>query len=171
MKKYILLTLLFALPLLFAACEKNDPKKEEEINETTLRGTWEGAVEHDYGQGYQQKYRVAFDGKSYTMWHMHQEADKDGLHNVGDKYKGTWSYANGKITFKATEWSASHFISSLSPLEYTFYSYDVNTMEASPWYVSSFADTLEDAVWTVSLKSGKLQAKINMDTFVLQKKN
>ena len=103
------------------------------------------------------------------IWQQH--TDKDGLHNVGDKYKGTWSYANGKITFKATEWSASYFISSLSPLEYTFYSYDVNTMEASPWYGSSFADTLEDAVWTVSLKSGKLQAKINMDTFVLQKKN
>lgn len=107
MKKYFLLTLLFALPLLFAACQKNDPKKPQEINETTLRGTWEGAVEHDFGQGYRQKYRVNFDGKSYTMWHMHQEADKDGLHNVGDKYKGTWEYAGGKITFKASEWSAS----------------------------------------------------------------
>ena len=169
MKKYILLTLLCAIPLLFAACQKNDPKKTVEINESTLRGTWEGAVEHDYGQGYRQKYRVTFDGKSYTMWHMHQEADKDGLHAVGDKYKGTWSYSGGKITFKATEWSASYFISSMSPLEYTFYSYNENTMESDPWYVSSFASTLEDAVWTVSLKDNVLSARINMDTFALKK--
>lgn len=171
MKKYILLSLLCALPLLFAACQKNDPKKEEtQINENTLRGTWEGSVDHDHGQGYQQKYRVTFDGSSYTMWHMHQEADKDGLHNVGDKYKGTWSYANGKITFKATEWYASYFISNLSPLEYTFYNYNVNTMESDPWYESKMAGSLDDEVWTVSLKGSELQARINMDTFILKKK-
>ena len=172
MKKYLLLTLLCALPLFFAACEKNNnsTKEETQINESTLRGTWEGAVEHDFGQGCKQKYRVSFDGKAYTMWHMYQNADKDGLHDVGDKYQGSWEYAGGRITFKATAWSASYFISSISPLEYTYYDYNVNTMESNPWYVSSFADTLEDAVWTVSLKGNELQAKINMDTFVLMKK-
>ena len=43
-------------------------------------------------------------------------------------------------------------------------------MESDPWYVSSFASTLEDAVWTVSLKDDALTARINMDTFTLKKK-
>lgn len=180
MKKALLFALVALLPFAFIACNKDKPGGEEdtEITESSLKGTWEGEVRADMAQGYRQKYRIAFNGGEYEMWHMHQEAVfEDGafkeLKDVGDKESGTWEYSDGKLYLKATSRFSSYFISNMSPLEYTFYSYDVSTMEANPWYESPqwVVETLEKTVWSVvSLKGSVLTVKINMDNFALEKK-
>ena len=156
-----------------------DPKENKlEVNEANLAGTWECYIEHDFAQGYAQKYRVQFSGREYTMWHMHQEVETingnyGSLVNVGDKYSGTWEYTNGTLYFTHRKWFASSFISSMSPLSYTYYNYSTDTMESDPWFESSegIVATLEKDEWDVkSLTSKALTVKINMDTFVLEKK-
>lgn len=168
---------LFIAVFCLAACNGDAPDTEVvEINETTLKGTWEGSVEHDMAQGYTQKYRIAFDGNTYTVWHMYQEivrvSGEYKLENVGNKESGTWEYADGVLTMTPKKQFASHFISSMSPLEYTIYVYDVDTMESNPWYETPeyFVETAEKTTWTVVLRGDTLEAKINMDTFQLKKK-
>ena len=165
-----------AAMLLAVACTPDDNKDSLEVTEGNLSGTWEQTIEHDFAQGYSQKYRVKFEGKNYTLWHMHQEVETidgkyGGLVCVGDKYTGTWEYSGGKLVFTHKTWCASSFISSMNPLSYTYYDYNVDTMESNPWYESQFADTLDPLEWPViSLTSATLTVRINMDTFALAKK-
>lgn len=175
-----------SLALAAVACNKapNDKDEQEatlEINEANLKGTWEVDIEHDFAQGYHRKYRIAFDGKTYTLWKMYQDLLKvDGefkLYDVGDKYKGSWTYANGSLTLTAAEWSAS------SRLVYDdFYTgqthaevnaYNVETMEASPWFeLNDMASMLDPEVWTnLSLTKTQLKARINMDSVTFARKN
>ena len=181
MKKLIALAGMAVTVLVLAVCCTKPSDKPEgktlEINETTLAGTWEGGLEHDMAQGYAQKYRITFSGKKYTLWHQHQRVDMvDGewtdLINVGNKESGTWEYANGTLSLKASKQYASYFISNMSPLEYTYYDYNVDTMEADPWYESPdwVVEMAEVTQWGISLTEKALTAKINMDTFVLNKK-
>jgi len=172
--------LALAVSGLFASCDPEETQNENEtveVTEASLQGTWQGEVEKDMAQGYFQKYRVSFSGKNYTLWHAYQELIKaDGefsLETVGDKEKGTWEYADGKLTFTPKEQFASHFISNLSPMEYTIYAYSPETMEAETWYEtpSAFVETAEPKVWSVSLTKTALTVKIRMDTFVLEKVN
>lgn len=162
--------------LLAVSCTPGDDNEETlEVTESNLAGTWEQAIEHDFAQGYSQKYRVKFEGKNYTMWHMYQtvetiNGEHGGLVCVGDKYTGTWEYSGGQLVFTHGTWCASSFISSMSPLSYTYYDYNVDTMESDPWYESSFAESLDPLEWPVlSLTSATLTVRINMDTFALAK--
>lgn len=181
MKKLLLLAGVFAAMLFAVSCNPiEDPEEKNSLLVTAenLAGTWEAFVEHDFAQGYQQKYRIKFDGESYTMWHMHQEPQCiDGVYGslvcVGDKYSGKWEYSGGKLVLTHSAWSASSFISNMNPLSYTYYSYNVDTMESNPWYESSewVVSTLDKDEWTVIfLSKTQLKVKINMDTFVLEKK-
>lgn len=181
MKK--LLALFGVAALLFAvSCTKKDDPEEDnqqtlEVTAENLSGTWEQFIEHDFAQGYQQKYRVKFEGQNYTLWHMHQEVktidgEHFGLVCVGDKCTGTWEFVSGKLSFTHKTWKASSFISSMSPLSYTYYVYNVETMESTPWYESPdyIVSTLDKTEWPViSLTKGALTVKINMDTFALAK--
>lgn len=180
MKRLFVLAGIIILAMTLAVACDPEPKNEEtlEVNETNLAGTWEKYIEHDFARGYEQKYRITFSGKNYTMWHMYQELKREdgewkGLTYVGDKYTGTWEYVNGvlKLTHKTA--SSSYFISNMSPLEYTYYSYNVETMESTPWYETreELVKTFEMPEWPVkSLTKTVLTVKINMDTFALEKK-
>lgn len=148
------------------------------LDETTLAGTWEGGIEHDFGQGYARKYRITFSGNNFTMWQMHQVAkmvngEYTEVVNVGNKYSGTWESSGSTLKFTAQKAYASYFISNMSPLEYTYYNYNAETMESDPWYETPeiLVSTIEIQDWAVNmLTSSSLTVKINMDTFILDKK-
>ena len=116
--KRILAILTAALALMAVSCEGNKSEDDDdtiEVTEANLQGTWEGAVEHDHGQGYPQKWRIQINGKDYTTWHTHQTAgssydDVQGLKTVGNKEKGTWVYAGGVLTLTPNEQYASYAI-------------------------------------------------------------
>ena len=193
MKRFLaLMTAALAL-MAVSSCEetgKDEPEDDKlEVNEGNLKGTWEGGVEHDFAQGYAQKWRIQFDGQNYTTWHTHQTAgsindDVQGLKTVGNKEKGTWAYADGVLTLTPKEQYASYAITSMSPTKYSYYQYNEETMEAVQWYETSSA-LIEDGIardiadgtdWYISkwknvaLTKTTLTIKINMDTFVLNKK-
>ena len=183
MKKILLLAGVFAAMFITASCDPSDDPDNGgrdglEVTAENLKGTWEAFVEHDFAQGYQQKYRIKFDGQNYTMWHMHQEPQcMDGKHGdlvcVGDKYSGKWEYTDGKIILTPERWLYSSWISNMSPLSYTYNPYNVETMEADPWKEADswIVETLGKDEWgVVSLNKKALTVKINMDTFKLEKK-
>ena len=189
--KRLLAILTAALALMAVSCEgnKSDDDDTIEVTEANLKGTWEGGVEHDFAQGYPQKWRIQFNGKEYTTWHTSQTAgsindDVPSLKTVGDKEKGTWVYTGGVLTLTPKEQYASCAITSQSPSKYSYYKYNEETMEAEQWYETSSA-LIEDGIardiaegsdwyiskWTVvSLTKTALTIKINRDTFVLNKK-
>ena len=72
MKKILLLAGVFAAMFITASCDPSDDPDNGgrdglEVTAENLKGTWEAFVEHDFAQGYQQKYRIKFDGQNYTM--------------------------------------------------------------------------------------------------------
>lgn len=160
-----------------ACTEGNDDSNE--VNAENLAGTWEVYVEHDFGQGYQQKYRVKFEGSNFTMWHMHQtvytvNGQYGDLVNVGNKDTGTWEYSDGNLVFTYKTMKASYFISSMSPLSYTYYNYNTETMEADQWLETSelLVETTDKLQWKViSFTDEALTVKVNMDTFAFTRKD
>ena len=66
MKKVFLFLSAALAMMAIASCDKNEKEEQDEpekdvtveINAANLQGTWEGAVEHDFGQGYPQKRRL-----------------------------------------------------------------------------------------------------------------
>ena len=185
MKKLFYLAAI-AMMTLAASCtgskdDQNDTPPDEtlEVNAANLAGTWEAFVEHDFAQGYMQKYRITFGGNAeYTMWHMYQELKREngewkGLTEVGDKFSGTWEYTGTNLELTHKKAYASYYISNMSPLEYTYNPYNVETMEANPWqeYSEFSVSTMEKLEWRViSLTKDALTVKINMYTFKLEKK-
>lgn len=181
MKRLFIILGVAALAFFAVSCMKKDAEGGDattEVNETTLKGTWEIDIPADYAQGYHRKYRITFDGQDYTLWTMHQmatftEEKQDGIHDVGNKESGSWTFAGGSLTLKAKKMFASYFISNMSPLEYTFYDYNVETMESNPWFetMEELVATMEPTVWThVSVRNNQLRARINMDNVVFEKK-
>lgn len=180
MKRTLRLIAAAAILCAAAACKQDEPQAEKvvEITMATLQGTWEGSLEHDMAQGYMQKYRITFWDNTYTLWHAHQTyAPEKGETNssiktVGNKEEGIWVYGGGNLTLIPARLYASYFISNMDPLEYTVYPYNLDTMEADPWYESPdwVVEMTDETVWQVSLRENALNAKINMDTFVLAKK-
>lgn len=195
--KRILAFLTAALALIaVSSCEetgKDEPEDDKlEVNEANLQGTWEGGVEHDFAQGYPQRWRIQISGKDYTTWHTHQTAgttydEVQGLKTVGNKEKGTWAYADGVLTLTPKEQYASYY-QKMNP-DYSlggnvYYEYNESTMEAVQWYETSQAiiengiasDIADGTDWyiskwkNVSLTKTSLTIKINRDTFVLEKK-
>lgn len=196
MKKLIALLAVPLALLAISSCERtgqDEPENESlEVNEANLKGTWEGGLEHDFAQGYPQRWRIQFDGKNYTTWHTHQTAgstldEVQGLKTVGNKEKGTWAYADGVLILTPKEQFASYFQvmkPDYSLAGYTYYDYNESTMEAVQWYVTSQGiiesgierDLAEGSEWyiskwrNVSLTKTTLTIRINRDTFVLEKK-
>ena len=177
MKKLFLVLSAAVLVLVALSCTKKNADEKEtamEVNETSLKGTWEVDIVNDFAQGYHRKYRIEFNGKNYTFWDMHQMASTgEDLHDVGNKEKGTWTFANGNLTLKASKMFASYFISNMSPLEYTFYDYNVETMESNPWFETNedLVAMMDPTVWAnVSVSATQLKARINMDNVVFEKK-
>lgn len=181
MKKILTLFCMAAAMMLALSCDPenaDDNTVSLEINAQNLAGTWEVYVEHDFAQGYAQKYRITFSGENaYTMWHMHQEPKNEtgewgSLTNVGNKYSGAWEYADGILSLNPTKSYSSYFQNSMSPVKYTYYLYNTETMESDPWYETPEVFVQYDkAEWTVkSLTKEAFTVKINMDTFVLEKK-
>ena len=199
MKKFLALAGIAAAMFFTVSCDPeniNDNNKDDkdviEINAENLAGTWEGGVEHDFAQGYPQKWRIQIDGENYTTWHTHQTAGStldvvQGLKTVGNKEKGTWAYADGVLILTPKEQFASYF-QKMNPdysLDgYTYYDYNEETMEAVQWYVTPQSiiesgvesDTAEGSDWYISrwknvvLTKTTLTIRINRDTFVLEKK-
>lgn len=183
--KRILAFLTAALALIaFSSCDhtgKNESKETLEVNEVNLQGTWEGGVDHDFGQGYPQKWRVQFDGKNYTTWHTTQTLgstydEVQGLKTVGNKEKGTWAFADGVLTLTPREQYASYY-QVMNPDYtlggYTYYEYNEATMEAVQWYETpqSLVSPSFTSNWNnVVLTKTTLTIKINRDIFVLEKK-
>lgn len=161
---------------------------EVEISEEALKGTWDGEVEHDFAQGYYQRWRIAFDGNSYTSWHTHQTAgatgdDVQGLKTVGNKEQGTWEYKDGTLVLTPSKQWASYVITSMSPTKYTYYNYNIETMESDQWYETpdyvlqqGIERDLQDGTdWYISkwlvtdFTNTQLSIMINRDTFKLTK--
>lgn len=199
MKKFLALAGMAAAMFFFVSCDpeninddNNDDKDTVEINAGNLAGTWEGGVEHDFAQGYPQNWRIQFDGENYTTWHTHQTAgstmdEVQGLKTVGNKEKGTWTYADGILTLTPKEQYASYYQvmnPDYSLAGYVYYDYNEETMEAVKWYETSSAliemgiqrDLEEGTDWYIkkwnvlSLTKSSLTVKINKDKFVLDKK-
>ncbi len=132
---------LFAAVFTLSACgddDTNEPPKEK-VTAETLKGTWDGSIDHDYAQGYYQRWRIHFDGKKYTSWHTHLVAGSvndsiQGLKTVGNKEEGTWEYTGGNLVLTPEKQWASYVITSLDPLKYTYYKYYPESMEAEQWY-------------------------------------
>ena len=179
MKKLMILAGIAAMMLAGACTEKNDPQKDTlEVTAANLAGTWEKYIEHDFAQGYQQKYRVNFKGQEYTLWHMHQEVQTingqyGSLVCVGDKFTGTWEYKEGNLVLTHDSKKASYYMNSINPPSYVYYTYNVETMESDQWSVlgEALIPTLDPLEWPViSLTKETLTVKINMDTFALARK-
>ncbi len=196
MKKLLALAGIAAAMMLAVSCDpennNDDDKDVIEINPENLAGTWEGGVEHDFGQGYPQNWRIRIDGENYTTWHTHQTAgstmdEVQGLKTVGNKEKGTWAFDSGVLTLTPKEQYAS-YVQIMNP-DYTlggyvYYDYNEVTMEAVQWYETSSyfieegvkRDLEEGTDWYVKkwnilkLTKDELTVKINRDTFVLKKK-
>ena len=174
----------------------NKPPKDEtvKVTEESLKGIWDGALEHDMAQGYYQRWRVQFDGKNYTSWRTHQmvgtakQADL-GLQTVGSKSQGTWEYVDGALVLTPEKMWDSYYqtaddYQTMSNLRYVFNSYNTETMEASPWYefseliIKSCVESEKKSgnpqtymyikYWpVVSLTAKEMTVRINMDTFKL----
>jgi len=213
-KLYLWLLLsLFTAAFTLTACggdddETNEPPKKEQpdnqgngddnntptvtVSAETLKGTWDGAVEHDFAQGYYQRWRFHFDGKNYTSWHTHQTVgsvkdDVQGLKTVGNKEQGTWEYKDGMLVLTPEKMWASYYFAMTSIQtgdgKYVYYNYNTETMEADQWYETSEAviksgierDLQDNTDWYIkkwpvlSLTKTELSVKINMDTFKLTK--
>lgn len=191
MKKLFLILSAAAMVLVALSCTKNGGSSTP-INETTLAGTWEGGVQADYGQGYEQKWRIKFDGKNYTTWHTHLTAgstldEVQGLKTVGNKELGTWEYASGVLTLTPSKQYASYY-QKMNPdyslAGYVYYNYNPETMEADEWYETNEViikdgiarDLADGTEWFISrwknvvLTEKVLSVKINMDTFKLHRK-
>ena len=129
------------------------------------------------------------DDKNYTTWHTHQTAgsindDEQGLKTVGNKEKGTWEYSDGVLTFTPKQQWASYAITSMSPMKYSYYEYNTETMEAVQWYETAeslieqgiASDLAEGTDWyvkkwnVVSFTEDALSVRINRDTFKLDRK-
>ena len=195
MRKLLIAVATALLALAFASCNDNGKENEDdnaalEINETTLAGTWEASVEHDFAQGYPQKWRIKFEGNSYTTWHTTQIIgpigdDDKNLKTVGNKEQGSWEYADGMIVLIPAKQWASYVQTSMTPPKNTYYNYNQETMECDNWY-ETLEQFITDGVasdleynsegyiskWrNASLTSKTLSVKINMDTFTFSKKN
>lgn len=116
-----------------------DDDKTPEVTEAKLKGIWDGSLEHDFAQGYYQRWRVQFDGKNYTSWRTHQmvgtasQADL-GLQTVGSKSQGTWEYVDGALVLTPEKMWDSYYqtaddYQTMSNLRYVFNSYNTETME------------------------------------------
>jgi hypothetical protein len=172
-----------------------DDDKTPEITEAKLKGIWDGSLEHDFAQGYYQRWRIQFDGKNYTSWHTHLTAgstkdDVQGVKTVGNKEQGTWEYVDGALVLTPKKMWASYYFAMTSIQtgdgKYVYYNYNPETMEADEWY-----ETPEDLVkagveqdlnasnpiaymyiksWpVVGFADTELSIKINMDVFKLDK--
>ena len=171
-----------------------DDDKTPEVTEAKLKGIWDGSLEHDFGQGYYQRWRLKFEGKTYTSWHTHQTAgttndEVQGLKTVGNKEQGTWEYTDGRLILTPAKQWASYYLTakSLNDPYYTVYlNYDVETMESTEWYETpealikdgierDLADGINGNEFTISvwpvvgLTKTQLSVRINMDTFTLTK--
>ena len=200
MKKLNLLLFLslFVAAFTLSACgddkDDNPPKDEKiEVTEANLKGTWDGSLEHDFAQGYYQRWRVQFDGKNYTAWHTHQITgtiynEDMSLKTVGDKEQGTWEYKDGALILTPKKMWASYYLTAKSIDDYkTYYvyrNYNTDTMESNEWYEISEAlvksgveRDLENGTdfylkkWPVAgFTKTELTVKVNMDVFKLNKK-
>lgn len=202
MKKlnYWLCASLFVAVFTLIACgsdddnNTNNPPKDDKLDVTAenLKGTWDGSLEHDFAQGYYQRWRLKFDGQNYTSWHTHLTAgsvkdEVQGLKTVGNKEQGTWEYKDGKLILTPSkQWSSYYFEMTSWQTDdgkYVYYNYNPETMEADQWYETSdyiiqsgIERDLQDGTdwyiqkWpVVSLKRTELSVKINMDVFKLIK--
>ena len=190
---------LFVAAFTLSACgddkDDNPPKDEKlEVTEANLKGTWDGSVEHDFAQGYYQRWRVQFDGKNYTAWHTHQIVgtinDQDmSLKTVGNKEQGTWEYKDDILILTPKKMWASHYLTAktINDPYYTVYlDYNPETMECTEWYETSefliqqgIKDDLKDgingnettiSVWpVVGFTKTDLSVRINKDIFKLNK--
>ena len=200
MKKLNLLLFLslFVAAFTLSACgddkDDNPPKDEKiEVTEANLKGTWDGSLEHDFAQGYYQRWRVQFDGKNYTAWHTHQITgtiynEDMSLKTVGDKEQGTWEYKDGALILTPKKMWASYYLTAKSIDDYkTYYvyrNYNTDTMESNEWYEISEAlvksgveRDLENGTdfylkkWPVaSFTKTELTVSVNRDVFKLNKK-
>lgn len=194
MKKLFVLFAAAILALVSVSCMKQNGEESQshlEINATTLAGTWEGGVQADYAQGYEQKWRITFDGKNYTFWHTHMTAgstqdEVQGVKTVGNKESGTWEYTGGMLVFTPQKQFASYYLTmnpDYSLGGYVYYNYNPETMEADEWYETNEViikdgiarDLADGTEWFISkwrnviLTEKVLSVKINMDTFKLEK--
>ena len=190
MKKLLTLAAIAVAMMFAAACDPsgNDPDPKT-IDLTGIDGTWEGELEHDFAQGYYQKWRIKFEGDKYTTWHTHQTVgtindEVQGLKTVGNKEIGKWAFEDGSIILTPSEQYASYAITSMNPQKYSYYEYNTETMESVQWYETSSyfiedgikRDLEEGTDWyvkkwgVVSYSDKALSVRINKDTFVLNKK-
>jgi hypothetical protein len=200
MKKLNLLLFLslFVAAFTLSACgddkDDNPPKDEKiEVTEANLKGTWDGSLEHDFAQGYYQRWRVQFDGKNYTAWHTHQITgtiynEDMSLKTVGDKEQGTWEYKDGALILTPKKMWASYYLTAKSiddfKTYYVYRNYNTDTMESNEWYEISEASVksgverdLENGTdfylkkWPVAgFAKTDLTVRINKDVFKLNKK-
>ena len=189
---------LFVAAFTLSACgddkDDNPPKDEKiEVTEANLKGTWDGSLEHDFAQGYYQRWRVQFDGKNYTAWHTHQITgtiynEDMSLKTVGDKEQGTWEYKDGALILTPKKMWASYYLTAKSiddfKTYYVYRNYNTDTMESNEWYEISEASVksgverdLENGTdfylkkWPVAgFTKTELTVKVNMDVFKLNKK-
>ena len=188
---------LFVAAFTLSACgddkDDNPPKDEKiEVTEANLKGIWDGSLEHDFAQGYYQRWRVQFDGKNYTAWHTHQIVgtiynEDMSLKTVGDKEQGTWEYKDGALILTPKKMWASYYLTAKSiddfKTYYVYRNYNTDTMESNEWYEISEAlvnsgveRDLENGTdfylkkWPVAgFTKTDLSVRVNRDVFKLNK--
>ena len=149
-------------------------------------------MEHDFAQGYYQRWRVQFDGKNYTAWHTHQIVgtiynEDMSLKTVGDKEQGTWEYKDGALILTPKKMWASYYLTAKSiddfKTYYVYRNYNTDTMESNEWYEISEAlvnsgveRDLENGTdfylkkWPVAgFTKTDLSVRVNRDVFKLNK--
>ena len=151
--------------------------QEQSLTPDQLRGTWEGQINWEdepvYANGY--KYRLAFNGTSYTLWRLSYNTENgDGQPKstlVANKEGGTWTHVNGKLHLTPTYQIASYAITNMSPLQYSYYDIDPATWEweTSQWYATA-PDLVFESDWTLYLAGNNLLVVPNMDLIVFDKK-
>ena len=179
MKKLLVLLTATLSMMAVTSCDKNEQDEPVQVNAANLKGTWEGGVERDSAQGYPQRWRIQFDGEDYTTWHTHltlgsEDDEVQGLKTVGNKDNGNWTYADGVLKLIPNEQYTSYY-QVINPDQsfggYVYSEYDEETMEAAEWYRTPIYRHVYISRWSVvSLTKTALTVKIEMDTFVLQKK-
>ena len=84
---------------------------------------------------------------------------------MGNKEKGTWAYANKKLSFTPTEQFASYY--QVMKPDYSlggnvYYDYNEETMESTPWYVTpqSLVSPSFDSEWTDAKRNDPFASKL-----------
>ena len=169
---------MLAAVALFAACNQDPNDEITYPEESELVGTWDGSSE-GFSEGHGKRYRITFEGKSFTRWECQYEYGKlseggsDVSFRVTIKESGTWTYTNGILTLTPDKkWNSYivHCDQYAKPLWYECGTLNEATLESDTWW--EINGGLWDSTWVLTKAEKKIHVEIkytNMDRFNMEK--